>query len=37
MKHILSFTLNGSPVDALVATTDTLLDVLRERLRVTGM
>ena len=34
MKHILSFTLNGQPVDALVKTTDTLLDTLRENLRV---
>jgi len=36
MKNILSFTLNGAPVDVLVATTDTLLDVLRERLSMTG-
>jgi carbon-monoxide dehydrogenase small subunit len=36
MKHILSFTLNGSPVDVLVTTTETLLDVLREKLGVTG-
>ncbi len=36
MKHILSFILNDSAVDALVTPTETLLDVLRERLRVTG-
>jgi carbon-monoxide dehydrogenase small subunit len=36
MKHILSFTLNGSPVDVLVTSTETLLDVLREKLGVTG-
>ncbi len=36
MKHILSFTLNGSPVDVLVKPTETLLDVLRENLRLTG-
>ena len=34
MKYTLSFTLNGFPVDALVAPTETLLDVLRERLGV---
>jgi len=34
MKHVLSFTLNGAPVDALVKPTDTLLDVLREKLDV---
>ena len=34
MKHVLSFTLNGLPVDALVKPTDTLLDVLREKLDV---
>jgi carbon-monoxide dehydrogenase small subunit len=34
MKHILSFTLNGSPVDVLVKPTETLLDVLREQLGV---
>jgi aerobic carbon-monoxide dehydrogenase small subunit len=34
MKYILSFTLNGNPVDVLVAPTDTLLDVLREKLHV---
>jgi len=36
MKHILSFVLNGSPVDVLVKPTDTLLDVLREKLGITG-
>lgn len=36
MKQILSFTLNGSPVDVLVTPTDTLLDVVREKLGVTG-
>jgi carbon-monoxide dehydrogenase small subunit len=36
MKQILSFTLNGSPVDAVVTPTETLLDVLREKLGVTG-
>jgi carbon-monoxide dehydrogenase small subunit len=36
MKHILSFTLNGSPVDVIVTPTETLLDVLREKLGVTG-
>jgi len=36
MKYVLSFTLNGSPVDTLVAPAETLLDVLRERLGVTG-
>jgi carbon-monoxide dehydrogenase small subunit len=34
MKYVLSFTLNGLPVDVLVKPTDTLLDVLRERLNV---
>ncbi|MEE9403039.1 MAG: (2Fe-2S)-binding protein [Desulfobacteria bacterium] len=34
MKHILSFTLNDSPVDVLVKPTETLLDVLREQLGV---
>jgi carbon-monoxide dehydrogenase small subunit len=34
MKYALSFTLNGLPVDALVSPTETLLDVLRERLGV---
>jgi len=36
MKHILSFTLNGVPTDVLVTPTETLLDVLRERLGVTS-
>jgi aerobic-type carbon monoxide dehydrogenase small subunit (CoxS/CutS family) len=36
MKHIVSFTLNGWPVDVIVKPTDTLLDVLREKLGVTG-
>ena len=34
MKYILSFTLNGDPVDVLVKPTETLLDVLREDLNV---
>ncbi len=36
MKQVLSFTLNGTPVDVLVTPTDTLLDVVREKLGVTG-
>jgi carbon-monoxide dehydrogenase small subunit len=36
MKYILSFTLNGAPVDAVVKATDTLLDVLREKIGMTG-
>jgi carbon-monoxide dehydrogenase small subunit len=36
MKHILSFTLNGASVDTLVTPAESLLDVLRERLLVTG-
>jgi carbon-monoxide dehydrogenase small subunit len=36
MKQILSFTLNGSQVDVLVTPTETLLDVLREKLGATG-
>ncbi|MCL7451660.1 MAG: (2Fe-2S)-binding protein [Anaerolineae bacterium] len=36
MKQILSFILNGSPVDVIVTPTETLLDVLREKLGVTG-
>ena len=36
MKYILSFTLNGIPVDAVVKATDTLLDVLREKIGMTG-
>ncbi len=34
MKYPLSFDLNGSSVDAMVKSTDTLLDVLREKLTV---
>jgi len=34
MKHVLSFTLNGSPVEVLAKPTDTLLDLLREQLDV---
>ena len=34
MKYVLSFVLNGSPVDVLVTATDTLLDVLREKLKI---
>ncbi len=37
MKYPLSFTLNGFPVDALVKPTDTLLDVLREKLGVVSV
>ena len=36
MKQILEFTLNGSLVEVLVKPSDTLLDVLREQLGVTG-
>jgi len=36
MKHVLSFTLNGTPVDVLVKPTDTLLDVIREDIGMTG-
>jgi carbon-monoxide dehydrogenase small subunit len=36
MTQIFSFTLNGSPVDVVVTPTETLLDVLREKLGVTG-
>ncbi len=36
MKQILSFVLNGSPVDVVATPTETLLDVLREKLGVTG-
>jgi carbon-monoxide dehydrogenase small subunit len=36
MKQILSFTLNGSQVDVVATATETLLDVLREKLGVTG-
>ena len=34
MKYPLSFNLNGLPVEAMVKATDTLLDVLREKLGV---
>lgn len=34
MKYTLPFTLNGCPVDVLVKPTDTLLDILREKLHV---
>ena len=34
MKYALSFSLNGFPVDVMVKTTDTLLDVLRDQLHV---
>ncbi len=34
MKYTLTFTLNGLPVDVLAKPTDTLLDVLREKLDV---
>jgi carbon-monoxide dehydrogenase small subunit len=37
MKYPLSFTLNGFLVDALVKPTDTLLDVLREKLGVVSV
>jgi len=36
MKQILSFVLNGSAVDVIATPTETLLDVLREKLGVTG-
>lgn len=36
MKYILSFVLNGQPVDVLTEPTDTLLDVLREQLYLIG-
>lgn len=36
MKHVLSFTLNGTPIDVLVKPTDTLLDVIREDIGMTG-
>ena len=35
-KQILSFVLNGLPVDAVVTPTETLLDVLRDKLGVTS-
>lgn len=34
MKYTLSFVLNENPLDVLVTPTDTLLDVLREKLQV---
>jgi len=34
MNYTLSFTVNGNPVDVLVKPTDTLLDVLREKLNI---
>ena len=34
MKYSLSFNLNGNPVDLMVSPTDTLLDVLREKLDI---
>lgn len=36
MKYILSFNLNGNPVEVLVTAKDTLLDILREKLHVTS-
>ena len=36
MKQILSFLLNGSPAEAVVNPTEALLDVLREKLYLTG-
>lgn len=36
MAHILSFQLNGVPVQTLVKSTDSLLDVLREKMDVTS-
>ena len=36
MKHILSFTLNGTAVDVLVKPTESLLDVIREDIGITG-
>ena len=36
MKQIVSFTLNGMPCEFAVSPTDTLLDVLREELALTG-
>jgi len=35
-KNALKFTLNGEQVDILVSTSDTLLDVLRDQLHLTG-
>ncbi len=36
MKYMLSFTVNGAPADVAVGPTETLLDVLRDRLGFTG-
>ncbi|MCB1510447.1 MAG: (2Fe-2S)-binding protein [Hyphomicrobiaceae bacterium] len=36
MKHHVSFNLNGDPVEALCETEQTLLDVLRDELNMTG-
>ncbi len=36
MKHHISFTVNGDPVEALCETEQTLLDVLRDELDMTG-
>lgn len=36
MKHHVSFSLNGDPVEALCDTEQTLLDVLRDELNMTG-
>ena len=36
MNHILSLSLNGEPVQVLAAASDSLLDVLREKLDFTG-
>ncbi|MEO0809161.1 MAG: (2Fe-2S)-binding protein [Pseudomonadota bacterium] len=36
MKHHISFTVNGDPVEALCDTEQTLLDVLRDELDMTG-
>ena len=36
MKQVLSFVLNGSPVEVAVKPTETLLDVIREKLHFTG-
>jgi carbon-monoxide dehydrogenase small subunit len=35
-KHHVEFTVNGDPVEALCSTEDTLLDVLRDQLGLTG-
>ena len=36
MKHHITFTVNGDPVEALCETEQTLLDVLRDELELTG-